>query len=472
MIPIEYLMKREAPITNKREIFCFVVGAFCFPMRRRGSMKLKKFTFDRNRRGIWLREEELEGLKLIYRLDYLSLETLYNYVTSLGDYKPSYNSFRNRVRMKYEQWDLVNRHFYAFGQQGFGYLYLSLKKNGVHILKESGYLPPDTKERSSTLDDIHFNHQDHTLSVRDIVTNILIEERKRSASSDLTFEHFSPSQLPYHHPDNKEHILFAPDWIIKNGNRYVNLEIDTGSENHNVLKKKLLRYIKYANLYPDKKHVVIFSVLDDSFRTRSWYGDRVKRIISMKETFLNNIKELKECDNLKVYVVPYKSTKRVAYQLLKGSLHEMNKSSLLSQLRNSVSLNFEREGKYKLESVYESSHTDVDVEMVIKDNETGDQYHLLCLFVEEGSITDFQRILSTQTLLHPTIFNSQRHMLCVYGSKQELDLDVTMLEPHVSANIALESLMFGKEELMVASSVQGRERGTLSSWLKESAKVG
>src|SRR5690625_90853 len=205
-------------------------------------MKLRiKFTLGINRRGVWLREEEIKGLELLYKVGYLPLQTFYNYVSAVGDYKITYNSFRNRVREKYVEWKLVRRFEYSLGQDGFNYLYLSIGINGVRLLKEQNFISENATAVPHRK--VNSRHVDHTLAARNVIADTLIEETKNSVP-EITHG----SQLKQH---PNQQISLRPDWILENGQNQLYLELDSGKQTHSIIRDKLRRYFQYASLFPE-----------------------------------------------------------------------------------------------------------------------------------------------------------------------------------------------------------------------------
>lgn len=393
-------------------------------------MKLRiKFTLGINRRGVWLREEEIKGLELLYKVGYLPLQTFYNYVSAVGDYKITYNSFRNRVREKYVEWKLVRRFEYSLGQDGFNYLYLSIGINGVRLLKEQNFISENATAVPHRK--VNSRHVDHTLAARNVIADTLIEETKNSVP-EITHG----SQLKQH---PNQQISLRPDWILENGQNQLYLELDSGKQTHSIIRDKLRRYFQYASLFPEQQHTVLFSVLDDSFHSRFSYGERSRRIMSLKES----ISKLQIPENLDVCVVSYYRAPMVAYHLLSRISDPTQESALHSNLEQALTL-LSNKANYSLSTIDTSdSYTDVAFTL---EKEGAEALTTLCMFINEGSVKDYLRVKQAQAA-HRN--NSNKRILCFYTLRESSAHDLLPILDEV-ANIAfidLLTLMYGREEV-------------------------
>ena len=264
-----------------------------------------------NKKGVQLKQTELELLKKLLHHRLLTTSQLYSLYSSYVDV--SYISFCNRLKKLYSM-DIINKKEYTLGQKGFYFNYFRIGKRGVDALVANEFIEHDAAdEYEDVKKGFNAKNIDHYLAIQELVVDVLkCGEQKREQ-----FQSIHPWKVPYIDKHSKEdEKLVIPDWIIKKGNKYLNIEMDTGSESLSTLKEKVKRYMNLAEQKPNQKHVVLFVLLDESFTTRQKYGDRTVRVGNVKQSLINT-KGI-EGSNLDVYVVSLSNASNIAYQLLIG----------------------------------------------------------------------------------------------------------------------------------------------------------
>ncbi len=140
------------------------------------------------------------------------------------------------------------------------------------------------------------------------------------------------------YPDEQGNPIIIPDWFIKCNNCFINIKVDTGTENIPFLINKLKKYLELANSDPTRRYVVLFSVIDDSYHTISSYKKRSVRVINLKKAF-GSIPRLQVVDNLDVYVCNMGNSALVMKHILQQIRENKNSNHLIEEIANHLHIN-------------------------------------------------------------------------------------------------------------------------------------
>lgn len=258
-----------------------------------------------NRKGVWIKDYEMEMLYLLYNQGLLTSKQLYSFVENIQGIH--YNSFLKRL-VRFAKAGLIVEHKYSLGQKGFYYKYYRIGTKGVQVLVDTEKISGKIKGNISRLS--RMKNINHYLATQEIVLHSLVEAFK----NNLSLYSLNPFDYPYLDETTEDHLII-PDWIVKNGEIVLNVELDTGSETNTVLVEKIRKYIQVAKNNPEQKHNVFIAVLDESYRSRFSYGQRMKRVGNLKQSIATlNI----EVSNLEVFVVPFYRAKELFTNILFG----------------------------------------------------------------------------------------------------------------------------------------------------------
>lgn len=374
-------------------------------------------------RGPRLTDADFKLLTLVVNQRLLTSEQMYNYYSCLKNTKLS--SFRVKLN-RWSKYGFITPMKYSLGQDGFYFNYYRIGVRGIQTLVESGILDENWGNRSGY--DFERKNVDHFLATQEIAIRAIVDTQK----AGISVESIPPFESPYfdaEYPDNK---LVIPDWIIRYDNTYLNIELDTGTESPQKIKEKVEGYIRLCSQQPSQKHIVLITVIDDSFRSRfSYSNDRSRRIGNIKKA-LFHLPGL-HSPNLTVYVLPLSRVPIHIVRLISGQIPRN------TQIRNieldagiEVLSEYNRYFEYKIDSekslssVYPGHiHSDFYADKVVYfRNMSGTitkPYHLFLL--EEGNVQQLDRLNSLYEMVSSST-NVSRDIIGVYTSTDERENDV------------------------------------------------
>ncbi|TQR14742.1 replication-relaxation family protein [Psychrobacillus soli] len=316
-----------------------------------------------NRQRLDLYSTDLHILVFLEQQRMLTVQQLYQVSKILFKQEMQEYSFKNRLR-KWEEYKLIRSDFYSNGFNGQRFKYVSVGSKAIDILIEQQLLAPSYNKQKI----YKFNQKKnviHFLATQQAALNILFMLNSKrlktldgKAKYDMIynvnlFSH-SPSIFPYEewiphsqnlHQQNKAayHANFAkykrhnhsnqpsgktmtivkPDWIIRlkpneEKDLFINIELDTGTEPIATLVEKVFKYAILAENNPSEQHFMCIIIADDSFSSRSRFGDGIKRAKNISERFIADDfvkKRIKET-RLIPLILPLKYAVRNLVQLL------------------------------------------------------------------------------------------------------------------------------------------------------------
>lgn len=277
---------------------------------------------------------EILLLEYLERHRLLTMAQLYKYFTQfLGEEIKEY-SFKNRLR-RLEEFKLVRSSSFAEGFDGERFKCFSIGTGGINLLIENGLLFEDYN-KNQIYQLLEKKNKLHFLYTQEVVLNIMCTTKQRLSlpqykhySQTKLYSSLSPSHVPYEmwiekaskpvamfnkgaaHARAAQFInnnqqykkstgdwvtIIRPDWILKREfdnlgqkTKYLNIELDTGTEPLEQLEDKVWRYCILAERESNSsKHGVLFVLPDESFSKRTKYGDRSQRITNIREKIFND----------------------------------------------------------------------------------------------------------------------------------------------------------------------------------------
>ncbi|MCM3443590.1 MULTISPECIES: replication-relaxation family protein [Metabacillus] len=381
-----------------------------------------------NRQGIIFKEYELDLLYQVYKHRLLTTVQMYRLIG--GDKVIHYNSFSRRLR-KFAKYDLLVSHEYSLGQNGFYYYYFRIGSKAIEILKDTGFIKSGEKVyepyKISGVKNI-----DHYLATQEVVINTLVSLKERGKER---VDSLAPYEYLYvdADDDNEDTKVVVPDWILKKDDMLLNIELDTGSENLDVIQDKVKRYIHLAELRPTERIIVLFVVLDDSFPSRFSYTDRLRRVGNMKQNLVNT-KGIQSV-NLDVFVVPLSRAYETAQKLV------INEAPLLLDRRSleveacvSLLSEYNEKFEYNLSEVNQADFYNQSIPFqyyadgIYKlSNQKGTfTDYVMFVVLEEGNVQSLDRLdFLHKSAFHFNSFNEKvNRIIVLYDSLTSFESDI------------------------------------------------
>lgn len=265
-------------------------------------------------------KEELMFLELIYNHKRLTLEQIW--LLGKDFTKCTRGSINKRIYRWREDYGLIRS--VELNEGGFGFKPLfSLTRKGLAKLVEADIISEQDAELYSNTMKGLTAQVEHYLSIRKIVveTTILL----RNTSLDYLSEQPSPSIFQDYVSEHKQSAV--PDWYFGCNDIDIYLEVDSGSENHTKIKKKVETYIEVARNNPHKHIHVVFSVFKDSQN-----DDPIIRTTNIKTELFSTLINLPL--NLSLYSCLEKRSPIIAFNILNGT--SIDSVALRSNEINSV----------------------------------------------------------------------------------------------------------------------------------------
>ncbi|MDN4493089.1 replication-relaxation family protein [Ureibacillus aquaedulcis] len=318
-----------------------------------------------NRQRLELSTIDLHVLAFLEQQRMLTVQQLYQVSTILFKQEMKDYSFKNRLR-KWEEYKLIRSDFYNNGFDGERFKYVCIGSKGIDVLMEQKILDPTYNKQKI----YKFNQKKniiHYLATQQAALNILFilnrkilmsldgKVRKYGMVYNMNLFSHPPSAFPYEEwiPDirnfhqhnkgayhskvakymshshsssqqsGKTMTIVKPDWIIrlkpnKEKELFINIELDTGSEQIDTLVEKVFNYAILAENNPSEQHYVCFIIADKSFSIRSRFGDGIKRAKNIIERFKADnavMKRIKETGIIPL-IQPLKNADRKLVNLL------------------------------------------------------------------------------------------------------------------------------------------------------------
>ncbi|MBU8908066.1 replication-relaxation family protein [Desertibacillus haloalkaliphilus] len=397
-------------------------------------MKRFKLSIANNRRGVWLSALEIDLIKILLNNRFLTTKQIIYFLVQCGN-NFNENSIRNRL-FKLESIGFIDSYEYVLGNDGFIFKYYQVTKKCVDCLVEEGLILDSFssyKAISMGANSIT-KYIEHTFSINEIVIRTLVTNRLENDDGTLGYkvESLSPHKYVYWDNKNPSSRLIVPDWIFKKENRFVNVEVDSGSEDIKELELKVLAYIKLLDQRPNENHTVLIALMDDSIPTRSYRMNRNKRISNIRDS-LNKLDKLRR-SHLEVYVVQLERAHRLVDQLLYDSDSiKYDKSYLKNEIKKiveAVSQNDHFHFDFRLWGGSDeyidklNHHLSPDGIVEVVEPRTGQSEKWVLLMMREGHNMSLEKLsfLHKQMVTGSYPFLVDR-LLCIYETPGELSSD-------------------------------------------------
>jgi hypothetical protein len=401
-----------------------------------------KHPIGNGRRSIWLSEEDIALMELMWDFKILSLYQIEYYGERL------YGMKRNSIRKKLTRWlekDIVANKTYA--KKPNAKVYYRLGPTGVEILQKRGQI----RQQDSTFDEIpNLRHFDHLFGVRDAALLSMINLKKNY----IEVTSFAPSKIPYFEKGMEgTSPIVVPDWVLVNQCGFLNIEVDTGTERLSKISEKINKYVKLAYDRPSEIYHVLLAALDESDPDLKYLGDIPKdrnvRIANLKETIINLNAHI--YPNLHFYVAPLSRTGEVVYRVMTGKYaakeHSLDITAIINLLKLNDSVKFEIEPApsedFYLAEVKEDLYA--DGHFLFRNVENKETENVLMTLMEEGGAKSLDKIGYLDLLKSENRFKKKvDKILAVYRSDEELHSDVL---GKVFPNVLFTSLDLLKRDL-------------------------
>lgn len=302
----------------------------------------------------------------------------------------------------------------------------SIDFEGVRLLVKTGHLrkPWLNVDVSKFLNDKK-DYIKHTIGQQDVVVELLTKLK----DDGILFESIAPKR----YFEQEEWGEGIPDWLLRyrevdKDDVYFFVEFDTGSESVNVVKEKFKAYIRRAEKNPDKKIVLLFSMLDSSFHYK-WDSKPVKegKHANFKKVFMDS--DVIIPSNLVINVNFRNRVSTVVKEIIKPMDIEERIQPLLEHFKNNWSMKVEEilsDGFYQRE-VSKDYYADKVLE--IRDSSGGLKERVGLIVAKEGDIDNFKRINGFYEAMEGRLFSDTVHrMIVLYDDERSMD-DVIVNEP-------------------------------------------
>jgi hypothetical protein len=279
------------------------------------------------------------------------------------------------------------------------------------------------------------------------------------------------SFLPQDFQNTNDHlgdkdIGLTPDWIFKIQDTFLYIEVDSGSEKikikrddtrsiidkHDVksIEGKLYRYEKLAKENNGHKHIVIFSLMDDSkvVITKNLHTNKDKRIANLKHDIAHMDDYSKW--NIDVYVIGmkryYSLIKSIYIQLFnskKLDTHDIYKQAFIKLIQAGLKPNWEST-KYSI--VLKQNYAELGIftdslnftpEVLFRYRQATEnryQQFLIPIFMREGNVKDME-ILAYYTIpIADGRFGYNTKILALYETRNQLFNDILRKTMKVTTN--------------------------------------
>lgn len=223
--------------------------------------------------------------------------------------------------------------------------------------------------------------------------------------------------------------LAIPDWIFLQGKEFIFVELDTGSQNQQMIRDKIDKYAKLYGSFLEKNGytmTIVFAVLDDSIDVvqKNKKKNRAKRVASIKQNLSSPIISYEK----NIFVV---SANRAPY-LIKNILRNDNlkESALILDWLN----NAERIISTQKNLIVEQNHIDQKddddggLSSFLKLSTNQKSQLLIPIIASEGNLFKYRLINFANKRMSGFTENSDMVLVLVYLSSEEAEQDVFGME--------------------------------------------
>ncbi|MGN7299760.1 replication-relaxation family protein [Ferdinandcohnia sp. SAFN-114] len=371
---------------------------------------------------IRLSDDEFLMLKLITESKFLSVDQIYSFISRSN--KTNKKSLRDKL-VRWASLDVLAVNPVYLGRNGVKVYYFRIGSKGIEILIKNGYAPKDWYDLRIS-DFFREKQQLHTIATQEMVTNTLI---LLDYNEQITSKPASSISL-WNNEGNK---IIIPDWIFSKDNHYLNIEIDTGSQEHDVLKDKITNYIQLAEKYPEQNHSVLFVVVDESLPVLEVkHKNRDKRVGNIKQTVIEQTEQL-NIENLNLYVVSLYRAHGVAARVLLGEtpLDTQQIGIEVTTIQKVLEYNNKFKDEYDVNTIngdsiymyHTPSHLYADLILSVSNKAKTIQEKVFVVLLEEGYMTGLKKLHYLHSVMKSELREKVDKIIGVYKRKEEMEHD-------------------------------------------------
>lgn len=284
----------------------------------------------------------------------------------------------------------------------------------------------------------------HSILASTLANKIFIDHKKKSWE-DLN--HMKGSAHPHFgnvlsalHDSKPFESLVIPDWVIDYRDTLICLEIDTGSQRKDVIRKKYENYVKEQErlLKVGKKMIVLFAVVDD-FVDEHYSDNRERRLGSIKESgipYNSYHTEQNEFESVLFYVLNTTRAPLFVRDILAGMKpqRKSQQQQTLDKWLQNVIATLENSAKgyhvkrMNIDDVFlprreRSLDCDTILSLTWQQGRFTYERRLAVLYADEGSLASYQRIhANAQRVVTATeVDGTPTQLLVCYPTKEEME---------------------------------------------------
>lgn len=247
--------------------------------------------------GVILKAEEILILHEIFIHSTMRATSIHGFYEMFSKGQRSATGISNRIRKLVDSGMLVQiKESLGNGASlsGLTYYHYRLGPRGLEVLITLGKVEKEKGERAFHSAIRRGVPSSHFRATSNLANKIVI--RMLSHSPTIDFKHMRGSIHDELGATNEtvfsQRGLIIPDWVFERGDTIVAIEVDTGTQRREIIRRKYKRYEKMAKilLARGKRLIVLFAVTDGSVIDISVGQDirrdtRSRRVVSLKETF-------------------------------------------------------------------------------------------------------------------------------------------------------------------------------------------
>ena len=236
-------------------------------------------------RGIFLYDEDLFLMKQLLIHQSMRSPSIHDLLQSLSASPRNSNGITNRLGRLCAAGILVQSKAKVLVDGGNLHTYhYRLGSRGVDALVTLGLLEEEEGERIYQLNTRLIVPNRHTKAASSIANQVYIHCYPKFDTHSFAHGRGAAHPLFSNTRNILHRNLIVPDWVFEVGNRYVCLELDTGTQRKEPISSKFKRYVQRSEqlLEEGKELIVVFSVADESIMG-DFSDNRKRRIASLKQ---------------------------------------------------------------------------------------------------------------------------------------------------------------------------------------------
>src|SRR5690606_16551188 len=216
-------------------------------------------------------------------------------------------------------------------------------------------------------------------------------------------------------------------------NHFLNIEIDTGDQKHDVLKDKISNYIQLAEKYPEQKHSVMFVVVDERLPVvEVKHKNRDKRVGNIKQTIIEQIEQLSFKD-LDFYVVSLYRAHKIAAKVLLGEtpLDSKHIGIEVTTVQKVLEYNTRFKDEYEVSAIngdsiymyHTPSHLYADLILSVSNIAKTINEKVFVILLEEGYVNALAKLHYLHSVMKSDLKTKVDKIIGVYMRKEEMEHD-------------------------------------------------